>query len=367
VALFGKGKGKRGATAPRRHRDQRNSEQQQARRLKAERAQKLEQRQQAQRKQRADQLKAERAAQRAARGSKPAPQGGGLFGWLRRGEPTPACSAQQARTPQRRVPRGQESQRREPQRREASRAAPQPKQQPRQPLPWRRWLDGAVPLAALALVGGLVAGGWWMLHHVGSVPVSRVLFTGNLQHVDRAELVERVQPLLVGEGFMTADLGRIRATLLELPWVAEISVRRRWPSQLVVAVKEQEPIARWGEDGLLNRHGQVFRPEALGEVATLPLLFGPDDLAADVVARYAELSQLLTAQGLRLASLGTDRRGSWSADLQGGVNLRIGTGDALTKLRRFVRVYRSGLEQEFAQVAYIDLRYSNGLAVGWQQ
>lgn len=358
MALFGKGKGKRGATAPRRHRDQRNSEQQQARRLKAERAQKLEQRQQAQRKQRADQLKAERAAQRAARGSKPAPQGGGLFGWLRRGEAAPARSAKQVRTPQRR----------EPQRREASRAAPQPKpQQPRQPLPWRRWLDGAVPLAALALVGGLVAGGWWMLHHVGSVPVSRVLFTGNLRHVDREELVERVQPLLVGEGFMTADLGGIRTTLLELPWVAEISVRRRWPSQLVVAVKEQEPIARWGEDGLLNRHGQVFRPEVLGEVAALPLLFGPDDLAADVVARYAELSQLLTAQGLRLASLGTDRRGSWSADLQGGINLRIGTGDVLTKLRRFVRVYRSGLEQEFAQVAYIDLRYSNGLAVGWQQ
>ena len=228
------------------------------------------------------------------------------------------------------------------------------------------WRGRAMPVLALSLVGALVLGGWWMLHVVGSEPVSRVLFTGTLKHVDRDELVARTQPLLIGEGFMTADLEAIRSELLQLPWIASVSVRRQWPSQLVVAVSEQEPIARWGSDGLLNRRGQVFRPQPLGAVDELPALFGPDAAAADVVARYAELSALLAGEGLRLVSLGTDRRGSWRAELDGGVQLRLGTGELLEKLRRFARVYRAELQPRFGEIAYVDLRYSNGLAIGWR-
>ena len=206
-----------------------------------------------------------------------------------------------------------------------------------------------------------------MLEYVGSVPVSRVMVTGNLQHVDRNLLIERVQPLLAGAGFMTVDLQSIRGVVMELPWVAEVAIQRRWPDQLVIAVTEQEAIARWGSDGLLNRRGEVFRPQPLGDMSALPLLFGPDSVAAEVVGRYAELHDLLTVEQLALATLGTDERGSWSATLQNGLVLHLGTGDVLKKLRRFSRVYRSDLSSQVDKIAYIDLRYSNGVAVGWKQ
>lgn len=244
---------------------------------------------------------------------------------------------------------------------------PKPPKAPRQPLPWARWGLKLMPGLAVGLVAALLLSGWMLLDYVGSVPVSRVAFAGNLKHVDRDELVARVQPLLAGEGFMTVDLSELRQALLELPWVAEVSIQRRWPDELAIAVTEQEAIARWGEDGLLNRRGQVFRPQPLGEVATLPALFGPDNLSAEVVAHYAELSGLLAEQRLMLASLGSDQRGSWRAELQGGVVLRLGTGDVLKKVRRFLRIYRDQLGGQFERVAYVDLRYSNGLAVGWKQ
>jgi cell division protein FtsQ len=155
--------------------------------------------------------------------------------------------------------------------------------------------------------------------------------------------------------------------VLELPWVAEVAIQRRWPDQLVINVTEQEAIARWGKDGLLNRRGEVFRPQPLGDMSALPLLFGPDNLAAEVVARYAELRDLLNAQQLALANLGTDERGSWSATLQNGLVLHLGTGDVLKKIRRFSRVYRDDLQHQIDGIAYVDLRYSNGVAVGWRQ
>jgi cell division protein FtsQ len=96
-------------------------------------------------------------------------------------------------------------------------------------------------------------------------------------------------------------------------------------------------------------------------------LFGPDSLAAEVVARYAELRELLATQQLTLANLGTDERGSWSAELQNGLMLHMGTGDVLKKIRRFSRVYRDDLNGQVDKIAYIDLRYSNGVAVSWKQ
>jgi cell division protein FtsQ len=260
--------------------------------------------------------------------------------------------------------------RRAPHREATVRKEPARKPKPaRKPLvlPWRSWGLKAIPLVAVSLVLGLLFGAWKMLDYVGSVPVSRVMVTGNLQHVDRSLLIERVQPVLAGAGFMTVDLQGIRAAVMELPWVAEVAIQRRWPDQLVVAVTEQEAIARWGKDGLLNRRGEVFRPQPLGDMSALPLLFGPDSVAAEVVSRYAELHDLLTSEKLALANLGTDERGSWSATLQNGLALHLGTGDVLKKLRRFSRVYRNELSSQVDRIAYIDLRYSNGVAVGWKQ
>lgn len=233
--------------------------------------------------------------------------------------------------------------------------------------PWREWTHRSLPVVAMLLVASLLLAGWRLLDHVGSVPVSRVLFTGKLVHVDRANMVELVQPLLVGEGFLTVDIDRIRAALIALPWVADVSVQRRWPDELLIGVREHQPIARWGEDGLLSQSGKVFRPEPLElDGAELPALFGPDQLAGEVVKRYAELSELLAARGLVLRSLGTDQRGSWRLQLQDGVVVRLGTSDVLKKIRRFLGAYEQELRAQFAQVAYVDLRYSNGLAVGWK-
>ncbi len=330
MGWFGGGnKGRRGASPQRRPREaerELDRQQREAQKQRAERRREFEKRQRAQEKaKREQQEKANRTQQKVAQRAK--------------------SGEQRAVKPvrQQKPPRGEH-----------------------QPIQWGLWAGRAMPVLALGLVGALALGGWWMLHTVGSKPVSRVLFTGELKRVDRDELVARTQPLLIGEGFMTTDLESIRAELLQMPWVAEVSVRRQWPSQLVVAVTEQEPIARWGDDGLLNRRGRVFRPQPLGEVGDLPALFGPDDAAADVVARYAELSALLAGEGLRLVRLGTDRRGSWRAELDSGVELRLGTGELLEKLRRFARVYRAELRARFGEVAYVDLRYSNGLAVGWR-
>src|SRR5690606_26762883 len=141
------------------------------------------------------------------------------------------------------------------------------------PLPWGVRGLRAMPVVAVTLVLSLLVAGWMLLDHVGSVPVSRVVFTGKLEHVDRQEMVAKVQPLLVGAGFMTVDITAIRAVLGEIPWVRSVSVARSWPDQLVISVVARGAIARRGGAGLLGRAGDVFRPQSLrGSSGLRPLL-----------------------------------------------------------------------------------------------
>lgn len=225
-------------------------------------------------------------------------------------------------------------------------------------------------LLPVAIGLGLLLGAGLLLHEavirLQQQPVSRVLFTGELAHVSRDELVAEVEPLLAGSGFVTVNLERIRAELLALPWVDEVAVTRSWPDELIVRITEQRPIALWGDDALLNHRGEIFRPQHRGDTNGLPHLVGPDLQASEVVGRFGALSTLLSEQELQLVRLSTDARGGWIAELDGGVTLNLGRGDVMKKMQRFLIAYRNVLQQQFDQVAYVDLRHDNGLAVGWK-
>ncbi len=232
-------------------------------------------------------------------------------------------------------------------------------------MPWKLGADqGHAGIVAVTLVLGLCAGGWRLLHFVGSVPVSRVAVTGTLLHVDRNLLVQRVRPLLLGAGFMTVDLQAIRAEVLQLPWIADVSIQRRWPDELVIAVIEQEAIARWGKDGLLNRSGEVFRPQPLGDVNQLPVLFGPDELSGEVKERYAQLRELLDEQKLALASLGCDEARQLVGNIaKCGCELRLGSGDGIEENAQLCAgLPRRDLSTQMVSgiTSTSDLRYSNG-------
>lgn len=229
-------------------------------------------------------------------------------------------------------------------------------------VPARVMWTGAVALGLTLLVGGT----WYAGHSLAQVPVARVLFSGELQHVDREQLVTQVRPLLRRTGFFTVDLQALRGSVEALAWVDEAAVLRHWPNELEVVVSEQQPIARWGENGLINHRGKVFRPRNLPGDLALPALDGPQGTATEVVRQYGDLAALLAQERLELDALSVDERGSWTATLADGVRLNLGAEQLPLRARRFMRAYRAELAQRFEQVAYVDLRYANGLAVGWK-
>jgi len=234
--------------------------------------------------------------------------------------------------------------------------------------PKRGWrgLKVVVSLAVVAvLLGGLLWQGFFLFQRLDQ-PIALVRVEGELRNSDPEVLEEILEPLIT-DGFLRLDLVAIRAALEEDPWVAAARVSRQWPDTLVVHIEEEVPIARWGDSGFLNRHGETLEVGNLEGLEALPRLLGPDGEARRVMQQYHEVSVLLRPTRLRVSEFRRDQRGAWYVRLDEGVEIVLGRGDVLDKMRRFLVVYDHVLRDHFTAVAAVDARYPQGVAVRWKE
>jgi len=221
-------------------------------------------------------------------------------------------------------------------------------------------------LLLLLVLGATVMLGMQWLSDPYRFPLSVVKVTGDFRFLQKQQLQTAVAPHAQG-GFFTVDVVAVRNAAEALPWVYKASVQRIWPATLHLRVEEQQPIAHWGEQGFLNRYGEPFFPEQAGVVGDLPWLAGPEGQELRVLENYQRIAKTLARIGVRTTRLELDNRRAWHLQLASGVQLELGRADAWRRLQRFVVAYPSVFAGRLAELQRVDLRYSNGFSVYWQQ
>jgi cell division protein FtsQ len=226
-------------------------------------------------------------------------------------------------------------------------------------LPWWRLgrIAGGV-LAALAVGAGLLM--------LVNQPIERIRVDGQFQHLTALDVEKVVRAQLHGAGLVSVRLDDVCRSLRMLPWVASATVQRSWPRGLVVTVKEQQAVARWNSTDLVNAHGELFAGDARFVPPELPQLSGPPGSAGDVVARYLAVQGRVVESGARLTALRLDARGAWELQLDNGVTVRFGRRQVDERFERFLAVALRMICQRATDIAYVDMRYTNGFAVGWR-
>jgi len=229
-------------------------------------------------------------------------------------------------------------------------------------LPSLNWRRIGLTLAGLAVTVLALAGLALLLNQ----PIQRVIVSGRLQRVSPPDVERIVRTHMAGAGLVTVDLGDISRGLRTLPWVESAAVQRSWPRGLKIEIVEQTAVARWNDAGLLNVRGELFMSAARFVPAELPQLSGPEGSETQVTARYLAAQGRLTEVGMRLAALELDARGAVSFTLDNGVRVRLGRKQIDERFERFMLAATKLVSQRAADIAYVDMRYGNGFAVGWK-
>ena len=220
-------------------------------------------------------------------------------------------------------------------------------------------------ILVLALIGGLLIGGYvgralaGVNHAVDAVTadagfgISAVNLAGNRR--TPAASVLAALGFEPGQSIFGADIQSARARLMQLEWVAEADVSRRYPDSVSVTIVEKIPYALWqGTDGLhvIERSGKPITYARAEDYPHLPFFLGdPPTGASDLVDAIATHRAVVArVKGMQRVS---GRR--WNLILDDGVVVKLPEENwraQLDTLEHLI-VDKSVLERDISE---IDLR-----------
>ena len=228
--------------------------------------------------------------------------------------------------------------------------------------------NGLMAAAATALVASV---GAWVVQRpafaLQAVVVEPSVPEQPLQHVNRALLRSAGAARLHGN-FFTVDLGAVRESFEQVPWVRRAQVRRIWPNTLHVGIEEHQTLAIWHDGRLVNRHGELFaanvaEAEAEGELLEFS---GPPGSEGEVTRRWQSLREQLAPLAVAPEAVMLSPRWAWSARLENGTVLLLGREQGMPiaeRVARWVALAPTVQTRLNREVASVDLRYQNGFAM----
>ena len=200
-------------------------------------------------------------------------------------------------------------------------------------------------------------------------PLSKLVVTGQTHYTTNDDIRQAILSLGAPGTFMSQDVDVIQQQIERLPWIQQVSVRKQWPDELKIHLVEYVPVARWNDLHMVDADGKSFSVPAnhIGK-EEMPMLYGPEGSETEVLTGYHQMSDLLAASKFKLKVASMTARRSWQLVLSDDVRLELGRNEDMKRLKRFIQLYPTLLQQgqaENKRITYVDLRYDSGAAVGW--
>ncbi|MHA3060356.1 cell division protein FtsQ/DivIB [Acinetobacter sp. ANC 4636] len=210
-----------------------------------------------------------------------------------------------------------------------------------------------------------IAGAYGLYKIITDARVADLQVVGNDSALEAQQVDAYVKPI-IRDNYFTSDLEKIRDRTLEISWVDRVVISRAWPNAIRVRVFPRHPIARWGTGRLLSDNGDVYSEAAPQPHNNLPLLHGPISQSQLMMRRYNEINQLFQPFNVHLKELYLTERMTWFMQFDSGLRIIVDQDQTMSKLQRLSVLAGTDLKPIWSQIATVDLRYRNGLAIQWR-
>lgn len=194
--------------------------------------------------------------------------------------------------------------------------------------------------------------------------IKSVEVRGDLKYLDRLALQPIIAPF-VRTNLYLLDKKNLENEIEFNHWVYSASLTSIWPDKLIVKIHEQQPIAFWGNEGMINEFGEVIDVDLPQQRKKLPTLYSPFDKGREMVENYVKIRQWMENFPVDIVEFTEDRRGSWLLKLANGIKVKVGRQEHKRRLRRFIVGYNNRLARQVKKIDTVDLRYTNGFAIKW--
>ena len=197
-------------------------------------------------------------------------------------------------------------------------------------------------------------------------PIELIDISGGLKRVSIKSIDSHTNNLL-NKGFLSFSASEVKKKIELLDWVQSVEIVRVWPNKIDIRIIEESLLGIWNDDLILNSSGKLYVVDQRSIPRNIPRLNGPQGSERDVMNLFMKLDNLLIGRGLYLEALTLDSRGSWSFIIKPKIEIKLGKTEINQKLERFFLALDQSLLAKINKVSYIDLRYSEGLAVVWKK
>lgn len=250
---------------------------------------------------------------------------------------------------------------------------------PRAQLVRGGWGRRLLAVLGLGVTIALVTQGWAFLGNPERFPIAELAVNGELRFLSPA-VVEAVAAPYLGASFYHVDLHGLRRALEARPWIQRAGLQRHWPETLTVFIREQRPLALWGNSQAIGPTLELFDIDKESLIdrlsGSLPDLSGPNGTHQLVWNRYRAWQEIVGKHGLSIRAIALGERGAWRLTLTApngsqpetagtDITVIVGRHNVDQRLARMARALPL-MPRGSGWIERIDLRYRNGFAVAWK-
>ncbi|MBL4583922.1 MAG: cell division protein FtsQ/DivIB [Pseudomonadales bacterium] len=206
-----------------------------------------------------------------------------------------------------------------------------------------------------------------VINDVVNPAIGRVTVGGEMTNTDR-HILQIHLSALNKKRFFDANIDELAVQINAMEWVNEVHIRKQWPNQISVVVEERIPVARWGISELVDHSGYVFSVgDTQNEFRHLPKLVSASQKDLLLIEKFREVEPQFEKMGLRVEQMSRTNIDSWSIQLAGGPTIILGSQHFDQRVGRFFTLWGNLPKGNRENMATMDFRYSNGVAVSkWE-
>ncbi|MBI5076158.1 MAG: FtsQ-type POTRA domain-containing protein [Nitrospirae bacterium] len=215
-----------------------------------------------------------------------------------------------------------------------------------------------VGIPLIAVVGVI-----YLLGHAvpSAFKMKAVELAGN-EHLTDDEL-KSIGGLRGDESLLTMSSRKVYEKLKESPWIQTASVRKEYPSKLLIRIRETEPFALLDMKGkmfIVDDRGRMLEELKDNSIPFLPVIMSDPYNEKEAFREAVNLAKVIKNMGVlhkkQRIEIIAHQPNEVAANLD-GVHVKVGAGEHEDKLTRLSEI-EAEISKRHIPVAYIDLRFA---------